>query len=146
MTSSFLHTSHMRLRLEDFLLLSFRVVAVCSMQDQVHSQSSAITWQMSNHQPEVCVRTQLTFQLQDGIMRSAVPSSDSIPSTVVPQTLQNPCGCDDRGCPTGHPPFIGRQGTDGGTQTSQATNKSQDLEAWHLDIPNVLKISFNGKK
>lgn len=62
-------------------------------------------------------------------MRSAVPSSDSVSSTVVPQTLQDPGGCDDRGCPTGHPPFIGHHGTDGGTQTSQASKKSQDLEA-----------------
>lgn len=83
---------------------------------------------MYHHQP-VSGRTQLTFQLQDGVMRSAVPSSDSISSTVVPQTLHNPGGCDDRGCSTGHLPFIGHHGTNGGTQPSQAAKKSQDLEA-----------------
>lgn len=55
--------------------------------DQVRSQSSVITWQMYHHQPELSVRTQLTFQLQDGVMRSAVPSPDRVSSTVV----YNPC-------------------------------------------------------
>lgn len=128
----------MRLMVEKLLLLCYCRV---KHRDQVRSQSS-----VTDASPSAWGFCELTFQLQDGVMRSAVPSSDGVSSAVVPQTLQNPGGCDDRGCATGHPPFIGHRGTDSGTQTSQAANKSQDLEAWHLDIPNVLKISFKWKK
>lgn len=62
-------------------------------------------------------------------MRSAMQSSDSVSSTVIPQTLENPGRGDDRGCPTGSLPFIGHGGADGRTQTGQAANESQDLEA-----------------
>lgn len=65
-------------------------------------------------------------------MRSAVKSSNGVSSTVVPQTLEHPGCCNDWGCPASGPPFIGHCGTNSGTQSSKAAEKSHNLQTCHL--------------
>lgn len=70
---------------------------------------------------------QLTWQLQDGVMWSAVHSSYGVPGAVIPQTLEDPGHRDDRRCPAGCPPFIGHRGANSGAQASHAAEEGQNL-------------------
>lgn len=81
-----------------------------------------------------------TFQFEDSVVRSAVQGSNGVPSTVIPQSLEHPCNRDDRGCPAGGPPLVGHRGSDGGAQTHQAAQESQDLHYRHFEKGELIDL------